>query len=162
MTEKIIRKLEIPCKINVKATPSELTTFIHPFEKHFVPYIHWSINWRLNQHYNIKIFLIKFISSIPNIFPRASITKAPLFAMILAIFPSEITSLCKPDGNARPYLMFWNNIAMQFIHYPLKKKKRPRTTVDENFVKKLMDKNYKLKSELSYKALHITNKNLIN
>lgn len=58
--------------------------------------------------------------------------------------------------------MFWNNIAMQFIHYPLKKKKRPRTTVDENFVKKLMDKNYKLKSELSYKALHITNKNLIN
>lgn len=51
---------------------------------------------------------------------------------------------------------------MQFIHYPLKKKKRPRTTVDENFVKKLMDKNYKLKSELSYKALHITNKNLIN
>lgn len=134
----------------------ELTTFIHPFEKHFVSYIHWSINWRLKQRYNTKMFLIKFVSTIPNIFPRASITKAALFAMILAIFPSEITSLCKPDGNTRPYLIFWNNIAMQFIHYPLKKL---RTTVDKNFVKKLMDKNYKLKSVLSYKALRIINKN---
>lgn len=105
-SEKIIRN---PLsKINVKATTllPELTnqTFIHPFENTLYLVstgdIYIYISRRLNQHYNTKIFFIKFISSIPsNIFPRASITKAPLFAMILAIFPSEITSLCKLDGN---------------------------------------------------------------
>lgn len=154
-SEKIIRKLEIPCKINVKATPSSwINYFYPPFRKTLC--ILYPLEHKLKQRYNTKMFLIKFVSTIPNIFPRASITKAALFAMILAIFPSEITSLCKPDGNTRPYLIFWNNIAMQFIHYPLKKL---RTTVDKNFVKKLMDKNYKLKSVLSYKALCIINKN---